>query len=221
MISIQNLSKIYNAGKPNAVTALKNISVEIADGEMVAITGKSGAGKSTLMHVIACVDSFESGEYLLNGEAISKCSEYKKSRIRNQMIGTVFQDFSLIDGFSVFENVEIPLFFSGCRKKEHREKCLKALGAVGIRDLADRNVTRLSGGQKQRVAIARALVNEPHIILADEPTGALDVKTGSEILALFQEIHHDGKTVLIITHDQDIANSCGRNIFLEDGMIKL
>lgn len=219
MIKIKNLSKTYNYRKPNSVEALKNIDLEIKAGEMLAVTGKSGAGKSTLMHIIACVDNFESGEYYLNGKQISECTESQKARIRNQLIGTVFQDFSLIEGFSVFENVEIPLFFSKCNKKERRRKSMEALKTVGIADLAQRSVLKLSGGQKQRVAIARALVNDPLIILADEPTGALDVKTGNEILELFTRINAEGKTILIITHDADIASICKRNIVLEDGVI--
>lgn len=219
MIKIEKLNKTYNYGKPNAVEALKNINLKIDDGEMLAVTGKSGAGKSTLMHIIACVDNFEVGEYYLDNKQISECSESQKAKIRNKYVGTVFQDFSLIDGFTVFENVEIPLFFSNCGKKERRKKSMAALEAVGIADLAERSVLKLSGGQKQRVAIARAIVNNPSVILADEPTGALDVKTGNEIMELFININSQGKTVIIITHDMDIAKACQRNIVLEDGVI--
>ncbi len=219
MITLKNVSKTYNYGKENAVEALKNISVNIEKGELVAIVGKSGAGKSTLMHIIACSETFETGEYLLNGTLVSNKSDFEKAKIRNEQIGTVFQDFALIPDFTVFENTELPLYFCRNTKKERKMLVEKALKAVGIEELSNRNVTKLSGGQKQRVAIARAIVNNPDIILADEPTGALDSKTGEEILDLFKELHSKGKTVIIITHDKEIAKSCGRIIEICDGGI--
>ncbi len=219
MITLKNVSKTYNYGKENAVEALKNISVNIEKGELVAIVGKSGAGKSTLLHIIACSETFETGEYLLNGTLVSNKSDFEKAKIRNEQIGTVFQDFALIPDFTVFENTELPLYFCRNTKKERKMLVEKALKAVGIEELSNRNVTKLSGGQKQRVAIARAIVNNPDIILADEPTGALDSKTGEEILDLFKELHSKGKTVIIITHDKEIAKSCGRIIEICDGGI--
>jgi putative ABC transport system ATP-binding protein len=159
MIEIKNLSKTYNYKKTNAFQALKNVSLTIEDGEMIAIMGKSGAGKSTLMHIIGCIDDFEAGEYLLNGKSIHKIGERKQAEIRNKEVGIVMQDFALIEGYTVLENVMIPLYF--CKAKKKKEKAMEALAKIGIDDLAHKQVNKLSGGQKQRVAIARAIVNEP------------------------------------------------------------
>ena len=219
MIRLNKISKIYNKGKSNAFQALTDINIEIADGELVAIIGTSGAGKSTLLHILACIDSYESGEYYIDDTLVKNCSEKKLAQIRNKKIGMVMQDFALVDDFSVLQNVMLPLDFSKSKVSEKKEKCLKALQAVGMEKFAHHQSNKLSGGQKQRVAIARAIVNEPSIILADEPTGALDSKTSVEIMELFKSLNAAGRTVIIVTHDMKIAQQCKRVIRIEDGKI--
>lgn len=218
MIKLKGISKIYNKKKSNEFYALDKVNVEINKGELVAIIGKSGAGKSTMMHIIGCIDDFEEGTYELNGKDISGVSAKKKAEIRNKEIGIVMQDLALIDEYTVEENVMIPLYFTkGVKNK--KDKVKSALEKVGIADLKSKPINKLSGGQKQRVAIARAIVNEPEILLADEPTGALDTKTGQEIMNVFKEINDNGKTVIIITHDMEIAKQCKRIIEIKDGKI--
>lgn len=218
MIKLKGISKIYNKKKSNEFYALDKVNVEINKGELVAIIGKSGAGKSTMMHIIGCIDDFEEGTYELNGKDISGVRAKKKAEIRNKEIGIVMQDFALIDEYTVEENVMIPLYFTkGVKNK--KDKVKSALEKVGIADLKSKPINKLSGGQKQRVAIARAIVNEPEILLADEPTGALDTKTGQEIMNVFKEINDNGKTVIIITHDMEIAKQCKRIIEIKDGKI--
>lgn len=218
MIKLKGISKIYNKKKSNEFYALDKVNVEINKGELVAIIGKSGAGKSTMMHIIGCIDDFEEGTYELNGKDISGVSAKKKAEIRNKEIGIVMQDFALIDEYTVEENVMIPLYFTkGVKNK--KDKVKSALEKVGIADLKSKPINKLSGGQKQRVAIARAIVNEPEILLADEPTGALDTKTGQEIMNVFKKINDNGKTVIIITHDMEIAKQCKRIIEIKDGKI--
>ena len=220
MIEIKNIDKTYNKGKANAFQALKDVSLTIEDGEMVAIIGKSGAGKSTLMHIIGCIDDFESGTYILNGEDISSIKEGKRAKIRNKDIGIVMQDFALVEDYTAIENVMIPLYFSKGKLLESKKSIAKkALEKVGIGELASKRVNKLSGGQKQRVAIARAIVNNPSILLADEPTGALDVKTSAEIMGVFKELNEQGITVIIITHDMEVAEGCERVIEISDGQI--
>ena len=219
MIQLHQISKIYNQGKTNAFQALHKIDLKIADGELVAIIGTSGAGKSTLLHILACIDSYESGEYYIDDTLVKNCSEKKLAQIRNKKIGMVMQDFALVDDFSALQNVMLPLDFSKSKVSEKKEKCLKALQAVGMEKFAHHQSNKLSGGQKQRVAIARAIVNEPSIILADEPTGALDSKTSSEIMELFKSLNDAGRTVSIVTHDMKIAQQCKRVIRIEDGKI--
>ena len=220
MIEIKNVNKIYNKGKTNEFHALKDVSLEIDDGEMVAIIGKSGAGKSTLMHIIGCIDDFESGTYILNGEDISATKEKEKAKIRNKDIGIVMQDFALVEDYTAIENVMIPLYFSKSKHQQSKKIiATKALERLGIGELANKKVNKLSGGQKQRVAIARAIVNNPGILLADEPTGALDVKTSSEVMDVFQELNKSGLTVIIITHDMEVAEACKRTIVISDGQI--
>ena len=220
MIEIKNINKTYNKGKANAFQALKNVSLTIEDGEMVAIIGKSGAGKSTLMHIIGCIDDFESGTYILNGKDISTVKEGARARIRNKDIGIVMQDFALVEDYTAIENVMIPLYFAKGKLLESKKTIArKALEKVGIGDLASKRVNKLSGGQKQRVAIARAIVNNPGILLADEPTGALDVKTSEEIIGVFRELNEQGITVIIITHDMEVADGCERVIEISDGKI--
>lgn len=219
MLKIENLTKTYNYKKSNAFTALKDVSLEVEDGEMLAIIGKSGAGKSTLLHIIGCIDKFEKGSYIIDGTDVHSLSDNKLAKIRNEKVGIVMQDFALIDEYSVIENVMIPLNFSKKKLGKPKELAMKSLERVGIANLAKKPVSKLSGGQKQRAAIARAIVNDPSFILADEPTGALDTKTSSEIMELFTELNKSGKTVIIITHDLTVADKCKRKIEISDGRI--
>ena len=219
MLKIENLTKTYNYKKSNAFTALKDVSLEVEDGEMLAIIGKSGAGKSTLLHIIGCIDKFEKGSYIIDGTDVHSLSDNKLAKIRNEKVGIVMQDFALIDEYSVIENVMIPLNFSKKKLGKPKELAMKALERVGIANLAKKPVSKLSGGQKERVAIARAIVNDPSFILADEPTGALDTKTSSEIMELFTELNKSGKTVIIITHDLTVADKCKRKVEISDGRI--
>ena len=219
MIEIKNLTKTYNYKKSNAFTALTDVSLTVEDGEMLSIIGKSGAGKSTLLHIIGCIDTFEKGEYTIDGVSVHKLSDKKLAQIRNEKVGIVMQDFALVEEYSVIENVKIPLYFAKHRNGGANAAALVALEKVGMRELAKKPVNKLSGGQKQRVAIARAIVNDPSFILADEPTGALDTKTSAEIIELFKSLNDEGKTVIIITHDPTVAESCKRKIEISDGKI--
>ena len=219
MITLTNIKKIYNPKKANEFEALHGVSCEIKDGELVAIIGKSGAGKSTLLHILACIDSYQDGEYKIDDTLVKGLTERKYARIRNEKIGMVMQDFALVEDFTALENVMIPLNFSKKKIKGKKEKALAALRSVGIEDLAKKPCNKLSGGQKQRVAIARAIVNEPGMILADEPTGALDTKTSSEIMELFKSLNEQGRTVVIVTHDPKVAEQCQRIIEISDGII--
>lgn len=219
MIKLTNIKKIYNKGKVNEFEALHDVSLTINNGEMVAIIGKSGAGKSTLLHIIACIDSYEYGKYIIDDTLVKKLSEKKLADIRNSKIGMVMQDFALVDDFSCIENVMLPLDFAIKKKSNKQELAINALKSVGMDSMAKKSVNKLSGGQKQRVAIARAIVNEPSIILADEPTGALDTKTAAEIMKVFHELNDKGHTVIIVTHDPEIANQCNRIIEISDGKI--
>lgn len=220
MIEIKNLVKIYNKGKTNEFCALKGIDLSIEEGEMVAIIGKSGAGKSTLLHILAAIDSYDKGSYLVDGVSVGDLKEKDRARFRNQKIGIVMQDYALIDEYTIEENVQIPLFFGKVKGNDvRREKIMTALENVGLAELAKKPVRQLSGGQKQRVAIARALVNNPTFLLADEPTGALDSKTSGEIMDVFEKLNQGGKTVIIVTHDMEVAARCGRVIEISDGEI--
>ena len=221
MIEIKNLYKTYNYGKPNAFEALKDVSLTINDGEMVAIIGKSGAGKSTLMHILGCIDDFEKGQYIFNGKDISKVNEKKSAAIRNSEIGIVLQEFALMEQYTVLENVIMPLFFTpkSGRRSEKDKRALEILKRLEMDEDAHKKVNKLSGGQKQRVAIARAMINNPSVLLADEPTGALDVKTTDEIMKVFRNLNKNGTTVIIITHDMEVAGMCDRIIEISDGKI--
>ena len=220
MIEIKNLLKIYNKGKTNEFCALKGIDLSIEEGEMVAIIGKSGAGKSTLLHILAAIDSYDKGSYLVDGVSVGDLKEKDRARFRNQKIGIVMQDYALIDEYTIEENVQIPLIFGKVKGNDvRREKIMTALENVGLAELAKKPVRQLSGGQKQRVAIARALVNNPTFLLADEPTGALDSKTSGEIMDVFEKLNQGGKTVIIVTHDMEVAARCGRVIEISDGEI--
>ncbi len=220
MIQIKNLVKVYNKGKTNEFCALKGIDLSIDEGEMVAIIGKSGAGKSTLLHILAAIDSYDKGSYLVDGVSVGDLKEKQRARFRNQKIGIVMQDYALIDEYTIEENVQIPLIFGKVKGNDvRREKIMTALKNVGLDELAKKPVRQLSGGQKQRVAIARALVNNPAFLLADEPTGALDSKTSGEIMDVFEKLNQGGKTVIIVTHDMEVAARCGRVIEISDGEI--
>ena len=220
MIEIKNLVKIYNKGKTNEFCALKGIDLSIEEGEMVAIIGKSGAGKSTLLHILAAIDSYDKGSYLVDGVSVGDLKEKERARFRNQKMGIVMQDYALIDEYTIEENVQIPLIFGKVKGNDvRREKIMTALENVGLAELAKKPVRQLSGGQKQRVAIARALVNNPTFLLADEPTGALDSKTSGEIMDVFEKLNQGGKTVIIVTHDLEVAARCGRVIEISDGEI--
>ena len=220
MIQIKNLVKVYNKGKTNEFCALKGIDLSIEEGEMVAIIGKSGAGKSTLLHILAAIDSYDKGSYLVDGVSVGDLKEKDRARFRNQKIGIVMQDYALIDEYTIEENVQIPLIFGKVKGNDvRREKIMTALENVGLAELAKKPVCQLSGGQKQRVAIARALVNNPAFLLADEPTGALDSKTSGEIMDVFEKLNQGGKTVIIVTHDMEVAARCGRVIEISDGEI--
>ena len=220
MIEIKNLVKIYNKGKTNEFCALKGIDLSIEEGEMVAIIGKSGAGKSTLLHILAAIDSYDKGSYLVDGVSVGDLKEKERARFRNQKMGIVMQDYALIDEYTIEENVQIPLIFGKVKGNDvRREKIMTALKNVSLDELAKKPVRQLSGGQKQRVAIARALVNNPAFLLADEPTGALDSKTSGEIMDVFEKLNQGGKTVIIVTHDMEVAARCGRVIEISDGEI--
>lgn len=219
MIILKNIKKVYNPKKTNEFEALHGVSLDIADGELVAIIGKSGAGKSTLLHILACIDTCEGGEYSIDGAATAHISERRAAQIRNEKIGMVMQDFALVEDFSALENVLLPLEFAQKRKPNRTQLAMSALKSVGMGKMAKKPVNKLSGGQKQRVAIARAIVNQPSVILADEPTGALDSKTAAEIMDVFKELHAQGKTVIIVTHDMNVAQQCERIIEIADGQI--
>lgn len=222
MIEIKKLCKYYKTskGKNNGrFTALNNVDLKIDDGEIVAVQGRSGAGKTTLLNIIGLLDNYDSGEYYIDGQNAAALNDKTAALVRNQKIGFVLQDFSLIESKSVIMNVMIPLFFSNIKYEDMRPKAQKALELVGLSDQKNKKANQLSGGQKQRVAIARAIVNDPSFILADEPTGALDTKTSAEIMQLFKSLNDKGKTVIIITHDPTVAEACNRKIEISDGRI--
>lgn len=219
MIKLEDVSKVYKNGKVE-VQALTNVSFEIGEGEMVAIMGPSGSGKSTLMHIIGCLHKATSGFYSLNGQDISEASENELARIRNKEIGFVFQQFNLLPKHSVLHNVEVPLIYKGENKKERIEWAKDLLNKVGLGHRLKHYPNEISGGQKQRVALARALANNPSIILADEPTGNLDTKTGEEIMDLLQKLNEQGHTIILVTHESNIAAYARRTINLVDGRVK-
>lgn len=220
MIKITDLSKIYNENKSNQCKALDNINLQINDGEFVAIMGKSGSGKSTLMHMIAGVDYPTSGQVTIDDNEINKLSERQLSQFRNKDVGIIMQQFFLIEDCNVLENVRMPLDFSKEKIKDKDERAVKIICQMGLKDYVKKKVRELSGGEKQRVAIARALVNEPKLLLADEPTGSLDSENSDNIMQLMQRINQKfNKTIIVITHEKDIAKYCDRLIVLSDGKI--
>ena len=218
MVEIKGLTKTYLQGKME-VPVLKSIDLTIEDGEYVAIMGPSGSGKSTLMNIIGCLDTPTSGEYYLGGENMAERSEGQLAEIRNKKIGFVFQQFNLLPKETALANVELPMIYGGVPKKERREKARIALEKVGLGDRTDFRPNQLSGGQQQRVAIARAIVGDPEILLADEPTGALDTKAGFQIMELFEKLHEEGVTIIMITHEEEIAECAERIVSLRDGVI--
>jgi putative ABC transport system ATP-binding protein len=219
VIRVENLMKTYKLGD-QTVHALRGVSLEIRRNEYVAVMGPSGSGKSTFMNVIGCLDTPSSGQYWLNGQPVAGLSEDRLARIRNREIGFVFQSFNLLPRASALDNVAMPLVYAGVRKRERRERAAVLLDKVGLGSRKDHRPNELSGGQRQRVAIARALVTRPALLLADEPTGALDSKTGEEIMALFEELYSQGQTLMLVTHEQDIANHARRILFLKDGVVE-
>jgi putative ABC transport system ATP-binding protein len=218
LIEIRELRKTYEMGA-ETVRALDGVDLTIDKGEYVAIMGASGSGKSTLMNLLGCLDTPTSGSYLLNSTAVQELDDEALAAIRNREIGFVFQTFNLLARTTALENVELPLVYAAISRKERRERAKRALGRVGLGDRMDHRPNQLSGGQRQRVAIARALVNEPSILLADEPTGNLDSATSTEIMALFDELHAGGNTILLVTHETDIAAHADRQIVLRDGRV--
>jgi putative ABC transport system ATP-binding protein len=218
MLEIKNLNKSYKMGD-SSLHVLKGIDLYAKSGEMVAIMGSSGSGKSTLLNIIGILDEADSGDYILDGVEIKNLNEKKAANYRNRFLGFVFQSFNLINYKNAMENVALPLYYQGLKRKERQEKAMFHLEKVGLADWAKHLPSELSGGQKQRVAIARALASEPKLLLADEPTGALDTTTSSEIMQFLQQLNDEGKTILLVTHEEDIAQMCKRIVRLRDGVI--
>ena len=218
MIRIENLHKSYPMGN-RSLHVLKGLNFNVEEGELVAIMGSSGSGKSTLLNILGMLDNYDDGSYTLGDVLIKKMDETKAAKYRNKFLGFVFQSFNLINYKNALENVVLPLYYQGISRKEREEKALKYLDDVGLKEWANHLPTELSGGQKQRVAIARAMVGEPKVLLADEPTGALDSKTSKEVMDLIQKINKAGKTILVVTHEEDIAQMCSRIVRLKDGVI--
>lgn len=219
MIQLFNISKTYQMGE-DAIKALDNLSLQVTKGEFIAIIGPSGSGKSTLMNIIGILDRASSGEYYLNKMNLMRISDKKISKIRNKKIGFIFQQFNLMPRLTAFENVELPLIYRGTSKPTRKKMVLKSLERVGLLEKQKHLPAQLSGGQQQRVAIARAIAGNPEIILADEPTGALDSKTGEEVMRLLKEIHREGNTLIMITHDKTIAEQAERIIEIKDGKLR-
>ena len=218
IIKLQNINKSYKVGE-NSLHVLKDINLTVEKGEFIAILGASGSGKSTLMNIIGCMDNIDDGEYFLEDIQIHKCGDDELGKVRNENIGFIFQKYHLIPQYTVIQNVIMPLLIRGMSRREATEKAREILEGIGLGDRMDHKPNELSGGQQQRVAIARALVTKPALLLADEPTGALDSNTGKEILQLFKKLNEIGNTIIMITHDTNVANYSKRVIYLDDGVL--
>jgi len=220
LIDLQDVSKVYQMGDVK-VPALRGVTLSVSQGEFVAIMGASGSGKSTLMNIIGCLDRPTTGRYSLQGQEVSNLTRDQLAKLRNRTLGFVFQSFNLLSRTTALENVELPLVYAGLSRRERARRATEALNRVGLGDRIDHHPNQLSGGQQQRVAIARALVNDPRIILGDEPTGNLDSRTSVEVMALLQELGRSGITVLLVTHEADIAGYASRVIMVKDGLVQL
>lgn len=218
LVELQQICKHYTSGQ-NVVKALDGVDLTIRHGEFLAILGPSGSGKSTLMNVLGCLDKPTAGRYQLDGHPVDSLSTQQLAAIRNQKIGFVFQSFNLLEYASALDNVALPLVYAGVKAKDRRRRATELLTRVGLADRLDHKPNQLSGGQKQRVAIARALINQPQILLADEPTGALDSKSGAEIEALFNELHREGRTIIVVTHDNELAKRTKQIVTIRDGQV--
>ncbi|EGR1125043.1 ABC transporter ATP-binding protein [Vibrio cholerae] len=218
LVELQQICKHYTSGQ-NVVKALDGVDLTIRHGEFLAILGPSGSGKSTLMNVLGCLDKPTAGRYQLDGHPVDSLSTQQLAAIRNQKIGFVFQSFNLLEYASALDNVALPLVYAGVKAKDRRRRATELLTRVGLADRLDHKPNQLSGGQKQRVAIARALINQPQILLADEPTGALDSKSGAEIEVLFNELHREGRTIIVVTHDNELAKRTKRIVTIRDGQV--
>ncbi|EGR4131482.1 ABC transporter ATP-binding protein [Vibrio cholerae] len=218
LVELQQICKHYTSGQ-NVVKALDGVDLTIRHGEFLAILGPSGSGKSTLMNVLGCLDKPTAGRYQLDGHPVDSLSTQQLAAIRNQKISFVFQSFNLLEYASALDNVALPLVYAGVKAKDRRRRATELLTRVGLADRLDHKPNQLSGGQKQRVAIARALINQPQILLADEPTGALDSKSGAEIEALFNELHREGRTIIVVTHDNELAKRTKRIVTIRDGQV--
>ncbi|EGR0595741.1 ABC transporter ATP-binding protein [Vibrio cholerae] len=218
LVELQQICKHYTSGQ-NVVKALDGVDLTIRHGEFLAILGPSGSGKSTLMNVLGCLDKPTAGRYQLDGHPVDSLSTQQLAAIRNQKIGFVFQSFNLLEYASALDNVALPLVYAGVKAKDRRRRATELLTRVGLADRLDHKPNQLSGGQKQRVAIARALINQPQILLADEPTGALDSKSGAEIEALFNELHREGRTIIVVTNDNELAKRTKRIVTIRDGQV--